>query len=521
MLASAMIVPLLVAVASWRWGRPALSSDTATGLLAWNSWRAGGPWNCIAEPSSSNLDNDTFSWVSWWSPGQYVWLGPFLSLGLSLGCAILASAIIAAWVKSIGFYILLRTLGCGAPAAALATLVEAAGWNLYFSFGTYNGSEVLQAALLPWLLIGFAIMRNRAAWWIPGIALFAFAAGFVKHAMFMSALAATGWLWWESNRARNAPWRRWLASGLLAGAGLVVARLAVARWVVNGGPSPGTLGQTALGSLAAIGYPFLGPLLSATGAGSVVGRLFFTLHLPSDEGWQRIGWLLALCIPLWLWFYVRLHALAPVRPVARMTAMFLAVYIAVMLAMLLGGASVSIEDRHFRPAGMLLIAVAAVICTESTTLPRRGRMVLVGILVMVMAFGLAATAQRIVVLARMDRVSPSGITQSNLSRAAAGEIRRIDIVNGHLGQVFFFSDSCMSLEANRSRVISTDAMNRPLDWFLRRTWDGRVRRLVLVLPASWEGDPRTRALEACFRGYTPGEWRPRIVGDCLFISAAD
>jgi hypothetical protein len=76
----------------------------------------------------------------------------------------------------------------------------------------------------------------------------------------------------------------------------------------------------------------------------------------------------------------------------------------------------------------------------------------------------------------------------------------------------------MAMEAGQSRKIVTDAIDRPLPWFERRAWHGRVPQLTLVLPASWINDPRTRALETCFRDYAAAEWRRRIVGDCLFIS---
>lgn len=517
----ALLVPLLVGIASWSWGRPWLASDTAIGLLAWDSWHAGGPWNCIAEPAPTNLAQNTFSWVSWWSPGQYVWPGFFLRLGLLLGGALIVSGVVASWIKSLGFYLLLRTLGFGAPAAGLAALVESASWPLYFSFGMYTGGEVLQAAFFPWLMLGFAVLRNRVAWWMLGLPLLAFAAAFAKHSMMMAVLAGAGWLWLESNRAGNTTWRRRLGSGLIVVACLAVAHVAVDRWLINGGPTPDGFGQMQRTWPAAVGYPFFGPWSAATGAGSAIGRGFFLAHLPVEEGWRRAGWALLLLAPVWVWSYARLLRHLPHPAMTRMTAMFLAVYISAMLGLFLGGGSVSMEDRHFQLVGMLLIAAASAVLVESRMTSRFARLTLAGGLAGIALYGLLAAGQRIATLARMNLVGPSGITQPNLSRAATQELCRLDTRYGPSGQVLFLSEPSMAMEASHSRKIVTDALARPLAWFQGKAWHGRVPQLTMVLPANWIDDPRTRALEACFRNYAAGEWHPRIVGNCLFISAGD
>jgi hypothetical protein len=382
----------------------------------------------------------------------------------------------------------------------------------------YIGGEVLQAALFPWLMLGFAILRGRLAWWALGLPLMAFAAAFVKHSMMMAVLAGAGWLWVESNRSGTTTWRRQFGSGLLVLCCLAVAHLAVARWLINGGPTPGGFGQANHGQLAAIGYPFFGPWSAATGAGSVLGRIFFLAHLTVEEGWRRVGWALVLLAPLWLWGYARLVRHLPHRALARMVVWFLAVYITAMLAFFLGRASVSMDDRHFRLVGMLLIAAVAAVVVDGPSVSRTSRKALVGGLAGIALYGLLAASQRILTLARLNRSAPSGITQPNLSPAAAAELIRLATRDDARDQVFFLSEPSMAMEAGQSRKIVTDAIDRPLPWFERRAWHGRVPQLTLVLPASWINDPRTRALETCFRDYAAAEWRRRIVGDCLFIS---
>jgi len=239
----ALLIPLAAGVAAWLWGRPWLVTDTATGIATWQAWLSGGPWNCLPGPDPTDINRDVTAWVSWWSPGQYVWPGLFLSLGSSLGAALIVAAVIAAWFRSLGVYLLLRTLTCSPRAAALAVFVEAANWHLFSSFGMFNGGEVVQAALLPWLLLGIARLRGRVGWWLFTLPPLLFAAAFAKHSLFLAALGGLAWLWWETNHRRGSTARGWLGTAALLIVCGLVARWAVQRWIVAGGPTPGDAGQ--------------------------------------------------------------------------------------------------------------------------------------------------------------------------------------------------------------------------------------------------------------------------------------
>ena len=520
-LIGAMLVPLTVAIVAWLWGRPWITSDTATGLIAWNSWRAGGPWNCLLEPDPANLARDVASWVSWWSPGQYVWPGLFLAFDLPLGAALLASSLVAAWIRTTGFFLLLRKLDVSPMAAAAAVFAEAANWQLFSSFGMYIGGEVVQAALLPWLLLAIALLRSCIAWWPVAIPVLLFSAAFAKHTLFLAALGALAWLWWETNLKRPNSWRKWTATALLLAACVLTARLAVTRWIIGPGPTPGDPGQVAHGWMLAIGYPLFAPFSSATGFGSVLGRAFAIAGTDVSQAWQRLGPFLVAAAPLSIFLYVFLAQCICGESLRRLFITFTALYLALFAFLFLRGASVSIEDRHFRPAGMVLIAAIAAIAVDSTSVRRWVRHTLLVALIASSAYGLASVAARVTNLHRLARVAPSGIMQPNLSPAAAAELVRRDAQGASRDQVIVFCDPCIALELRHSRCLLTDALDRPLAWFQARHWHGRVPHLLLVLPAAWVDDPRTAALRRCFPIYSAGEWRSDVVGDTLFISAGD
>jgi len=517
-IALALSVPVLVAGIAWQWGRPWLVSDTATGLLAWQSWCAGGPWNCVLEPSPDDLTRDVPLWISWWSPGQYVWPGIFLSLGLPLGAALIASAVVASWIRSLGLFLFLRALEVEARPAALAAAVEAAGWQIFWSFGMYSGGETAQAAIIPWVFLAVAHLRGRTRWWLLALPALLLAAAFVKHTAFIAGLAAVAWLWWESNLRSRGGWRTGAVSAALAGLAVLLARWAVGAWIIGAGPTPSGAGQVHHGWALALAYPVVAPLSAATGVGSIVGRVFAILNWTAD-GWHRIApWVVAV-VPLCLAAYAWIFRHCPSGPLRRLLLVMMAVYAAALAFLYARGASVSLEDRHFRPAGMLVVAAVSAIACSTSNLRRSVRFCLAFALAGTAAYGLAAEAARARSLFRLARVSPAGLTQPELTPAAAAELRRRDAERGPFGQIIFCASPQFALEVQHSRLIATDAGSRPVSWFEPRRWRGRAPHLLLVLPAGWSNDPRLAAVCACFPAYAPAEWSRTIMGETLFLSA--
>jgi len=63
---------------------PFIQWDSAQGFLAWRGTLLGAV-NCIIAPDRSNIARDTVSFLTWWSPGQYLVPGAISLLGLPLG----------------------------------------------------------------------------------------------------------------------------------------------------------------------------------------------------------------------------------------------------------------------------------------------------------------------------------------------------------------------------------------------------------------------------------------------------
>ena len=520
LLGTALLIPLAIGLAAWLWGRPWMTSDTSTGLLAWFDWRNGGPWNCVMIPDPANIANSIPAWVSWWSPGQYVWPGFFISLGLSIGGSMLVSAVIAAWIRSIGFYLFLQTLGCSKRAAGLAALIEAGNWQLFYSFGLYTGGEVLQAAWLPWLLLSFSALRSHnLCWWLCTLPILFFASIFAKHSMWFVLLAGSAWLIWEEWLLQPRNWTHFFGRATAIALAFASTRFLSNHWLTHNGPTPGMLGADIHPTLLNAAYPIAAPALGAIGIGSVFGRVFFLMGANAENGWQQFLPVLLIVALVGIISYGLLLKQLPHCKLARLLGLFLAVYIGGFAVLFAGQASVSMEERHFRPVAMLLIAGLAAIIYDL-----RGKRRLWHISMNILAcgivfYGLATCAQRIWHLHAMNHVGPAGVTLPDVSQTTIAELRRLDASNVARGGVVFLPDPSLSLEMPLSRKISTDAQARPLSWFTQRTWRGRVPLLTVLVPENWATDPRLTALLECFTDYAPVDWKRHTVDGWLFFTA--
>ena len=518
LLTGAAIVPLAAAVAAWFWARPILSSDTATGLAAYRNWAQGGPWNCVVAPAASDLARDAPSYVSWWSPGQAAWPGVFMLGGGSVGVALILSALVGAWVKSAGLYLLAQRLGLTPAAAAGATLLEALSWHALYPFGMYIGGEVAQAAWLPWMLLGAWALRKRPRWWLPVLPVLFFLGVFAKLTMEVTAAATTAWLWSLSVAETLGNRRRWFARGVLLVAAFAVAMLLVRTVLVRGGPTPAMLVGTRQNLLAALSFSLCAPLLAATGAASIIGRMAFLHSVSFAEAWTR---LVPLAIPIAIVVtagYGVVVARLRQRPLAHLLAWVIAAHVAAMAVLLVSGGAVSFEDRHFRAAGMLLIVALVALAAETRTAAWLRRTAS-GIVALGALIGVGATAQRAVRLARIDRVGGAGFTQPDLDGAAAAKLHHLGQEYGRLGGVIYLPSPPLRFEVSHTRVIATDAMTRDMAWLRAQCYRGQVPVLTVLAPRAWSGSDRLAALLASFTGYPQDRWRCEVTGEWLFCTA--
>jgi len=161
----AAIVALNVAfLASAVVARPKVASDASSGMLVWSSMEHGSRWNRFFEPDPTDIAATRQNFLTWWSPGQYLAVGPLHRIGLSWGAAIVAATFCGTLVGIAGFWRLYLRLGFGQATSAWAAAILAVTWHVTRSFGEFPGGELPLFAASPWLLA--LILRKRPLrWW--------------------------------------------------------------------------------------------------------------------------------------------------------------------------------------------------------------------------------------------------------------------------------------------------------------------------------------------------------------------
>jgi hypothetical protein len=334
---------------------PFIDNDTGYGFLAWRGTLLGAP-NFVITPDPANIAQDTAEFLTAFSPGLYLIPGAISLMGVPLGIAMTLTVALSMFACLVGWIMVVHTF---APRTSLALLVVVLIGSFRHStseFGIYHGGEILLQGATPWLIM--------TAYWVPemdGVS----AASVAGDTVFFAFLAK-------------------LSGLIVAGAALVAGsfvRLTFGRRITDG-----MIGG-ALGGVAALSVVYI--IFLARGWTAV-----------SDTSWSLpLRNIVFACLVPWVagvsWSYLA-SMLLPVRDVMDMPPIpyfaviapaavlviglvlywrpqttnekklrlfslwFYAVVAAVFSLLFIHGAAISLEERHFRPAGTLLFVCALI-----------------------------------------------------------------------------------------------------------------------------------------------------------------
>ncbi len=510
------LVPLLLGAAGWFTSPPILDPDSATGFLVWESGHDGAPWNCLREPDPADIARNHDVFLTWWSPGQYVVPGWWRGAGFSWGQAMLLTALAGAWLQAGGCWWLARATGLGPVAAGWLTLTATLQWHTMHQFGYFRGGEILLAAAAPWLLALAWRLRQHACLTLvlaPGLVVLGQWLKLSALLLLVPLLTYLGLIHIGRLRARPRA-----AAGFVLGA---AALMALTWWGMHvvffaRGPTPATASAPGGWSLTLVSYSLASPWLAITGLGSLMGRVCQWLGRDGDEIWRTAGWPV-LTATLVVWWAAWRGWLGPLPvELRRFIGWVLAGNIVLLALLYARGASISIDDRHVRPAATLLLVGAAVTATSSARRWRRGTQ---AVLLTCMVYGLGAAVPREIALARIQSQSRAGFCQQEITAAALVRLARLTRDTPPTDTVVYVPAPEIALEVNGARRISTDDINRDLAAVRAEHWRGRVPRLIVVVSDAMEKDGRGGAVRAAFADYPPAAWQAETAGGWWFWTA--
>ena len=161
---------LVTATTVYCFSRPlVLSVDSTFGFLAYKGTLFFRQFNVIQEIPVTDMGRVNPVFVSWWSPGQWIFPGALnYLLGIRLGVGAILVSMIAFIVGFIGYYRVFLFFNFSLIISLLSILIIFSSSTLYYSLIVYQGGEVLEFAFFPWFLLYVMQIQKISVWNILG-----------------------------------------------------------------------------------------------------------------------------------------------------------------------------------------------------------------------------------------------------------------------------------------------------------------------------------------------------------------
>jgi hypothetical protein len=281
-----------------------ISIDSILGFHAYKGTLINEAFNYRTEVSAADITKDNFIYVSWWSPGQ--WLFPAIFhylLGLDLGHAMTLVTIIAAISGMAGFYRVFRYFNFSRVISYYSLLVIFCSYTFFYSFIVYQGGEILSFGIFPWFLY-YVLTANRISFKNLSIITLLFLLCFIaKTTMMIYCLAVIAYKIAEPSLIHfieNKKVQGFRASGLLYAIPAILSVAAV-QLFLSKGPVPSAFAFNA--TLSDVLVPLASPINGLLSINQLVGRADEAGLLISQQYFNII----LIAVFAWLWFRLLKH----------------------------------------------------------------------------------------------------------------------------------------------------------------------------------------------------------------------
>jgi hypothetical protein len=141
--------------------RPAMNYASAAGFMAFRSMLEGGSFNNVTTPDPTNIANDVASFLTWWSPGQYLVPGIFVWFGTDYGLATLLTTLISTIIGVVGWVQVARSFNVSYVVLSLFVVGLVTFRYVTLPFRVYHGGELLLFAVSPWSLYALRWVADK------------------------------------------------------------------------------------------------------------------------------------------------------------------------------------------------------------------------------------------------------------------------------------------------------------------------------------------------------------------------
>ncbi len=470
--------------------------DSGWGFLTWKNMLHGGGFNLLPEPDPDNIAKDAYTFLTWWSPGQYLVPGSIASfIGIKIGWGMVLTSIIFTFSGVVGCYFLFSKLQFNRLTTLLSVLVLCCQVQTLLPFSVYNGGEVLIFGVAPWFWYCCIDFKPK----VPRLLLLVLLSwiGFVAKSSFL-LVTVCGFLFIFLGWIRKRNTFKELATNTT---GLFIAGLFIIVPIyflfLQKGDNPSSAAEGFSFSWLNLFYPASIPLLTAFSADEVFNtfaRPHYLENLPATDAiFYGMGFLLIIFVLSRIYFN-RIGSVA-YRWLLFTTYIFFTVFFVLQYCR---HAAISMEGRHFHILGLLFLpgVVQLVRQVKITVLKKALQLVLL----LLCLFGWTNYFFR---WRSKSKQTPSTIThvvQDLLDAKTLSKIHQLDMQFPQQALFVLISpEIAMEIEHNRTLVLPFNTMTPKTE---NPSYDGRVKKLFLIVPANIAANRTTvQLIKACFTDY--------------------
>jgi len=475
------------------------------GLQAWTTFTEGGAWHSLLIPDSNNIAQSIETPLYWWTPGLYLPIGVLSILGLSYQSA--AMVIFSITTLSLGVGAALLAKGLGSPIQALPWIALAAtcSQSVFSAFSVFSGGDSALYATFPWLaLIAWRLRKSK--YLTVGIIPILFLTGtFLKHSFTIYAITVLALLFSESLTEEPFPPRIWkiIRKNIPL---LIAGILYVLGWffLFDGGATPASSSSNLQRPFSLLwGFNAFAPLIGASSL-----QHFVTIALPTPTGsWEDFdlgekGWLLTLFSPLPFLLYIWLSVKGK-TPLARFAGITSLVTCGFLFFLMWRGAAISLEARHYQPAGLLLLTV---FITQAFTRPVKFSLSIRLATILFMSWASIGLFEF-----HLTRHRPGSEFHKKYqylhSDASSLVIHHLKLISSqYKDSLIFLSEIGLGLELHQSMHKTNRLAFNPFG-VSNLEYYGRVPRLCFAMPDNRVERGDAIAFRDSFKDYSPDEWQ--------------
>jgi hypothetical protein len=483
-----------------------MNADSSVGFLVLHSMFEGGAFNSLTEPDPANIANDVVTFLTLWSPGQYLVPGAFIWLGTSYGLALSLTALMATLIGVVGWIQVARSFAVSSFVLFIFALGLSSFSYVTLPFRIYTGGEVLLFAAAPWSLYAMRWAANKPPILSLAISLLSVAllffvklTGLIVFATNIGAISLYALV--SQRRLSSSTITMWVASA-------IGALCFMMFWVARG--SVAASGSRFTFSWFPIWFSLTGAAFSGTSAleflGWFLGHPWVRIIPNFDWATTSLNYVLGplgLLLMVWVWFRLRYTRY---RDMAVLLLTIILMYAIAVAAMWLRGAAIDFQERHFRYAGILFFLLLLTAIDQWRVRFAKG---LACVVVIVLGlYGLKSSATG--AYAQMGASYPmSGIYRDIVSPSIL-EYMRSEIMRHNFQRPIAVvpspSAAPAALSLPRVRIFRIFPQ-LPLEIFTRNRWAGRTEKIFVVVPEEMLPNGKAEALLRSFTDYEFHDWR--------------